>query len=671
MKSIGLRLAVIMLCVIMVGTIVTVGTASYISGRAIARESLDSVFSETKYQTSIMNEWLASHKSAITAIAASVASVRDNSDAQFQAIFNSALSSNAIYSDVYMGFPDNTAIMGSGFPIYELYDTWKATERGWYKLALTDTNNPLITSPYVDTMTGDLCITVVHAVKRGGEVVGVVGIDILITVLSNVTLSVDLDGNGYAMLLDKNGDILVHPNADYSPYKDTDGEYKYRNINTVMGGTYSNMWKYASSSDGVFNHKDAESTASYFTSGTLNATGWHLVTVLPARVVSQPIRNVILIIVPITIAILLISAFLIYMLIRNIITRPIAILVREANSLAAGDTNIQIDCHYSGEIGTLAQTFQRMTDSINAQVQAAKAIADGDLTTNVSIRGERDVMGKALQNLLDNLRLIVSNISDVAGQVAKDSDTLSLDSDALTRDTDAEIRAIDKLTENADALSADIRGNAELASQAAELSEMVKLSAEKGSEQMEHMMQAVKEINEASKSIEKVMKVIDDIAFQTNILALNAAVEAARAGQHGKGFAVVAEEVRSLASKSADAAKDTGSLITNSMEKAELGSRIATETSESLRGIVEGINKNTEIVSKIARSGAHQSESVISINKSIRRMSKAIQHSNESVHESAEVSKEMGEQAIALENLILQFNLGNSKSPRRPGLPGR
>ena len=201
------------------------------------------------------------------------------------------------------------------------------------------------------------------------------------------------------------------------------------------------------------------------------------------------------------------------------------------------------------------------------------------------------------------------------------------------------------------------KDNAEMAGRAATLANTIKLNAEKGSHQMDEMMSAVKEINQASQSISKVIKVIDDIAFQTNILALNAAVEAARAGQHGKGFAVVAEEVRNLAAKSAEAAKDTGELIANSMEKAELGSRIAGDTATSLAEIVSGINESSQIVGDIASSSEQQSTGIEHINQGIDQVAHVVQQNSATAEESAAASEEMSGQSSMLEDLIAQFKL--------------
>jgi methyl-accepting chemotaxis protein len=176
---------------------------------------------------------------------------------------------------------------------------------------------------------------------------------------------------------------------------------------------------------------------------------------------------------------------------------------------------------------------------------------------------------------------------------------------------------------------------------------------------MNEMTSAVKDINQASQSIGKVIKVIDDIAFQTNILALNAAVEAARAGQHGKGFAVVAEEVRNLAAKSADAARETGTLIANSTEKAELGSRIAGETAASLAEIVSGISESNQFINEIAQSSEQQSSGIEQINSGISQVAHVVQQNSATAEESAAASEEMNGQSSMLEGLISRFKLRN------------
>ncbi|MDR0293493.1 MAG: methyl-accepting chemotaxis protein [Oscillospiraceae bacterium] len=270
---------------------------------------------------------------------------------------------------------------------------------------------------------------------------------------------------------------------------------------------------------------------------------------------------------------------------------------------------------------------------------------------------------------------LVMKIAGVSNAFLTSSKQIADGAQTLAQGSTEQAATVEQLSSSVHEIADKTKTNAEMAGRAAALGNTIMKNAEKGSSQMNEMMAAVKEINAASQQISKVIKVIDDIAFQTNILALNAAVEAARAGQHGKGFAVVAEEVRSLASKSAEAAKETGNLIANSTEKAELGSRIAEETSASLTEIVQGINESSQLVSQIAQSSDDQSAGIAQINKGIDQVAQVVQQNSATAEESAAASEEMSGQAEVLGDLISEFNgtdsgpaLRNAAAARR-GLP--
>ena len=319
------------------------------------------------------------------------------------------------------------------------------------------------------------------------------------------------------------------------------------------------------------------------------------------------------------------------------------------------------------EIGQCIGATAAFVQHISTIAEKLGTIAGGDLSAEMKLLSDKDTMGLSLQKMVGNLNEMFREIHNSTAQVATGSKQIADGSQALAQGSTQQAASVEELSSSISEIAEKTHANADMASRAANLANTIKQNAEKGSHQMDEMMAAVQDINAASQNISKVIKTIDNIAFQTNILALNAAVEAARAGQHGKGFAVVAEEVRSLATKSADAARDTNDMIQNSIEKAELGSRIAGETAASLTEIVSGINESSQIVGDIARSSEEQSLGITQINKGIDQVAQVVQQNSATAEESAAAAEEMSSQSNMLEELISQFKLKDGNSNRRLG----
>ncbi len=365
-------------------------------------------------------------------------------------------------------------------------------------------------------------------------------------------------------------------------------------------------------------------------------------------------------------AMAIVFAVIIGIVVMNMITKPINRM--RASLVQIGTTGnvtlppdmlsqARLDATARDEIGNCVAAYLQVTDHLNQISQEINRVANGDLNLTVTQLSPDDSIGCAVGKMVDSLNDMFGEISTATVQVSQSSSQIAGGAQALAQGSTQQAAAVEELSSSIHQVADATKENANMAGKAAVLAKNIKNSAEQGSKQMASMMQAVKEINDASKSINNVIKVIDDIAFQTNILALNAAVEAARAGQHGKGFAVVAEEVRNLAAKSADAAKSTGTLIANSMEKAELGAKIAGETSVSLEQIVKGINESSIIVSQIADSSIQQSESVSQINKGIGQVAQVVQQNSATAEESAASAEEMSSQSALLEELMRRFQL--------------
>jgi methyl-accepting chemotaxis protein len=311
----------------------------------------------------------------------------------------------------------------------------------------------------------------------------------------------------------------------------------------------------------------------------------------------------------------------------------------------------------SGLIGTII--YFSVRNSIYSIVQAAQKIADGDLDVELEVY-TKDGLGRLVQSFNDmahNINEIMTQIHEAADQVASGSGQVSDSSMSLSQGATEQASSIEQLTASIEEIATQTRLNAQNANQANELADKTQQKASQGNLHMQQMLRSMEEINVSSASISKIIKVIDEIAFQTNILALNAAVEAARAGQHGKGFAVVAEEVRNLAARSANAAKETTALIEGSMQKVEGGTRIANETAAALKEIVESIQRVSGLVSDIAAASNDQAVGVDQVNQGISQIASVVQTTSATSEETAAASEELSSQAEMLKQQVAKFKL--------------
>ena len=339
------------------------------------------------------------------------------------------------------------------------------------------------------------------------------------------------------------------------------------------------------------------------------------------------------------------------------VTRPLAKGVSFARRIRRGDLSRRLDIQSADEVGLLAAALNEMADSLNQKADLAEKISQGDFRRNVDIASEADMLGAALSRMNEELNQTLWFVADAASQINAAAAELSQSSVSLSQGATEQSAALEEISDFLQKVESEAMENSENVSQTDQQAKAVENLAQGAGDKMKDLMEAMAQIETQGKQTAGIIKTIDDIAFQTNLLALNAAVEAARAGRHGKGFAVVAQEVRNLASRSAEAAGQTSEIIEASRKRIGTGVEMAGRTAKAIGEIMEGILEVGRLAERIATASKSQVEGITRISKGVSEIQQVTHSTTASAEETAASAEQLSEQAKGLDGLAGGFRL--------------
>lgn len=510
---------------------------------------------------------------------------------------------------------------------------------------------------------GSMIISMYDPIFDGEECIGYVGAGVYASGLMDALLNLDMEGlpnSEYVFLNAATGTYLYHPDESLLNTETTDPGYleiirMIKEKNDTQAGTYFYqdengvdqmvVYKYLQDRDWVFMvHDNADEV--YREVETVRGT----VGVLCAVV---------------ALVIIFVTLMILYREGRELMVMEGAIR-RLGNLELSADRGLEGFYGRSDEIGMIAQTIHHVCDCLRKTIDDIGRILGEMAAGNIAVDVERNeayyigdfrVLSESLKSIRNHLTDVMRDISSIAHQVNNGADEVAEGAQDLSQGTMQQKLSINGLVSNITDITEQIQNSAARCNNASELVDRAIGYAEEADRKMEQLSAATKNIDESSTQIGSIVKTIEDIAFQTNILALNASVEAARAGEAGKGFAVVSGEVRSLASKSSQAAQNTGVLINRSTSSVKSGTESTGDAISAMHVISECVQSIKTLMDEIALASVQQSEMIVSVENRIREVSRVIETNSSAAEKSAEVSNELSGQAKTLNHLIGQFRI--------------
>ncbi len=492
--------------------------------------------------------------------------------------------------------------------------------REYFQKAVSGKNS--ISDPMISKADNSMAVFVAVPIKNSaGAVTGVLVSNLDGNDLSSMIADLKFAKTGRAFMINGSGTIVAHYNKDTVLAQENNIELSKNDKNLAELAALMTKMTKGEKGIGQYYYKGMLKYLSYDQVGA--GTSWSIALAAPKDEVFESVYTLAKL-MAIASGVLVILSVLGAVFISGTISRPIRRAVGYADKLAEGDLTFAVDekdLKGKDELGVLARSFKKIADNMNE---------------------------------------VMFSISNAAEQVSSGARQIADSSMSLSQGATEQASSLEQLSASIEEISVQTSQNAGHAQNADKIAAEACKNANNGSKRMEDLLGAMSDINASSNSISRIIRVIDDIAFQTNILALNAAVEAARAGQYGKGFAVVAEEVRNLAARSANAAKETTALIEGSMVNVENGAKIAQETAEALKSIVAGIEDVARLVKDIATASNEQATGISQVTLGISQVSTVVQANSAVSEESAASSEEMSAQARLLNEQIQMFRLRES-----------
>lgn len=511
--------------------------------------------------------------------------------------------------------------------------------------------------------TGSMILSMYYPLFDGEECLGYVGAGVYASQLMDSLLDLDIEGlpnSEYVFLNVDTGMYLYHEDESLLNTETTDSGYldilkKIKEDVSTQAGTYS--------------YKDENGTKQLVVYKYLKDRNWVFMVRDSASEVYSKVSAV-----RITVGILCaaVAAAIILVTLLILHREGKALMIMEHSIRRLGNLELSVDRELepfyerSDEIGMIAQTTHHVCECLRKTIDDIGRIlgemADGNIAVDVQKNenyyiGDFKVLAESLKSIRARLTDVMSDITQVANQVDSGANQVSEGAQALSQGTLQQEASMGGLVSNVADMSEQIHSSTVRCSNASDLVDKATGFAAEADMKMEQLMTATKNIDQSSAKIVSIIKTIEDIAFQTNILALNATVEAVRAGEAGKGFSVVSNEVKSLAAKSSEAAKNTSSLIGDSISAAKSGTESSNLAISAMQVINECIQSIKTLMDEISLASVQQSEMIVSVENRIKEVSRVIQENSAAAEKSATISNELSNQAKTLNRLLSQFRI--------------
>ena len=548
-----------------------------------------------------------------------------------------------------------------------IFDGNDYSDREYVKQAMQ--GNVYVSEPLISKITGELSIMVAAPIYKGGvkgsDIEGVVYFVPHETFLNDIVSSISVSKNSRAYMINSSGDTIADTTLETVTVQNIENEAKKDDSLKELASIHAAMRE---GKNGFGDYKNGKKSmfAAY---APVNGTdGWSVAVTAPqSDYLSGTYFDIVINVVMIVLAILL--SIIVALRLANSIGRPMKACAERMRLLVEGDLESPVpEVVSKDETGMLTQSTAELVAGLSTIIHDIGYLLGEMANQNLDIRSRhRDAYVGDFQSILGSMRNLKVELSEIlrqintsAEQVSNASNQVSSSSQSLSQGAVEQASSVEELAARIGEISDQIKDTADNAQQVREQTHHAGEGVSVCNQQMQELMGAMEKIHSSSEEIGKIIKTIEDIAFQTNILALNAAVEAARAGTAGKGFAVVADEVRNLASKSAEASKNTSLLITHSTEAVQTGTEIARNTADALSDVVENIQSMVGSIDQISAVSNEQSEAVLQVNEGINQISTVVQSNSATAEESAAASQELSAEAANLKQLVDRFTLARN-----------